>query len=158
MYMAQKHLYKSTGFRFLTGVSAGIGDYLDTSHTSIRLLFILLTFASGFGLVLYIALSILLPTEQEVNDREDLLFYHTVTHGLQKDIDNDVQKISFRKELLTTQNIIALSIIFMGSVVFQFNVPPWGLIPDTLRYPSLIIAIGLAFIIKSIASRSSNNT
>ncbi len=155
--MAQKHLYKSTSFRFLTGVAAGIGDYLDTSHTSIRVLFILLAFASGFGLVLYIALSVLLPTEHEVNEREDLLFYHTITHGLQKDINNDIQKISFRKELLTTQNITALSIIFIGSIVFQFNVPPWGLISDTLRYPSLLIAVGIAFIIKSIASRNANH-
>lgn len=155
--MAHKQLYKSTSFRFLTGVSAGIADYLDTPYTSIRVLFILLTLASGFGLVLYITLSILLPTEQEVNEREDLLFYQATISGKQSDLNKNIQKKHFLQELLTTQNITALSIIFFGTLIFQLNVPPWGLIPDNMRYPSLIMAVGIAFVIKSIASRNSNH-
>jgi phage shock protein PspC (stress-responsive transcriptional regulator) len=153
----KKQLYKSTDYRFLTGVAAGIADYLDAPHISIRTLFILLTLASGIGLVLYLALSVLLPTEQEVTEQEDFEFYQTAIKGLQSKNDNIIAKKStFVDEILTVQNILAVIILFLGVFILQLNIFPWDFIPDSWRYPALFITIGIAFILKSLTHTKSN--
>jgi len=150
----KKRLYKSTEYRIFTGVAAGIGDYLNASHTSMRILFILLALASGIGLVLYLTLSILLPTEDEVKDQEDIQFYYQAINGVLKNelieskIDSDT-----RVNIFSTQNIIALLIIFLGVFALQFNIVPWELIPDNMRYSAIIITVGLGFVIKSLSKR-----
>lgn len=151
----KKRLYKSIEYRFLTGVAAGMGDYLHVSHTSIRILFILLTLASGVGLVLYITLSILLPTENEVMEQLDRDFYYNVTHPDMKDKHNIIdQKTSKNKStIFAPQNIIALIIISYGIFILQFNIVPWELIPEDFRYPSLLITAGFGFVLKSISSK-----
>lgn len=150
----KKRLYKSTEYRIFTGVAAGIGDYLNASHTSMRILFILLALASGIGLALYLTLSILLPTEDEVKDQEDIQFYYQAINGVLKNelieskIDSDT-----RVNIFSTQNIIALLIISLGVFALQFNIVPWELIPDNMRYSAIIITVGLGFVIKSLSKR-----
>jgi phage shock protein PspC (stress-responsive transcriptional regulator) len=148
-----KYLYKSTENRIFTGVAAGIADYINTSHSLIRILFILTTLAGGLGLVLYITLSILLPTEEEIIEQEDQSFYYKVTHG---EVNyNQITSKSYSDiidKLASTQNIFALVIIFIGVFTLQFNIVPWMIIPDSWRYPSIILTIGLGFIVKSVAN------
>jgi len=150
----KKRLYKSTEYRIFTGVAAGIGDYLNASHTSMRILFILLALASGIGLALYLTLSILLPTEDEVKDQEDIQFYYQAINGVLKNelieskIDSDT-----RVNIFSTQNIIALLIISLGVFALQFNIVPWELTPDNMRYSAIIITVGLGFVIKSLSKR-----
>lgn len=50
----------------LGGVCTGLGAYLEIDPTLIRLFFILLTFAEGIGVVLYLLLWIFLPAEDRV--------------------------------------------------------------------------------------------
>ncbi len=153
----KKQLYKSTNYQFLTGVAAGIADYLDVSHISIRVLFILLTLASGIGLVFYLTLSVLLPTEREVIEQDDLEFYQTAIQGLQSKDDNIiVNKSTFWDELITAPNIISISILFFGGFILQFDIVPWALISNSWRYPALFITIGIAFILKSLTHTKSN--
>jgi phage shock protein PspC (stress-responsive transcriptional regulator) len=56
-------LLRSKTDRFLGGVCGGLGRYLGFDPTVIRLVFLLLIFGTGWGVVLYIALWILLPAE-----------------------------------------------------------------------------------------------
>jgi len=119
-----------------------------------RILFILLALASGIGLALYLTLSILLPTEDEVKDQEDIQFYYQAINGVLKNelieskIDSDT-----RVNIFSTQNIIALLIISLGVFALQFNIVPWELIPDNMRYSAIIITVGLGFVIKSLSKR-----
>lgn len=151
----KKRLYKSTEYRLLTGVAAGIGDYLNASHTSIRFLFILLTLASGIGLVLYLTLSILLPTENEVIEQEDREFYYKVTHGgiTENEIVSAQQYSDIINKVISAQNITAFIIIFTGVFTLQFNIIPWELIPEHFWYPALIITAGIGFLLKSITNK-----
>jgi hypothetical protein len=115
----------------------------------------LLTFSSGIGLVFYITLSILLPTQDEVIEQEDRDFYYNVTHGVLKEEDlilsNQYSDMIYK--LASKQNIVALVVIFIGMFVFQFNLVPWELIPGIWRYPAIVITIGLGFILKSITQQ-----
>jgi phage shock protein PspC (stress-responsive transcriptional regulator) len=151
----KRSLYKSTDFRVFSGVASGIADYINTNHMLIRFLFILLTFSSGIGLVFYITLSILLPTEDEIIEKEDREFYYNVTHGglKKEDIISAKEYSDMIDKLVSTQNIVALFVIFIGMFFLQFDIVPWELIPSGFRYPAIIITVGLGFLLKSITQK-----
>jgi len=56
-----RRLYRSRQKRMLTGVCAGFAEYLNIDTVFIRLIWIALTFFGGFGLILYIISSIIIP-------------------------------------------------------------------------------------------------
>ncbi len=61
--MEQKRLYKSATNRVLCGVCGGVGEYFNVDPTIIRLLFILLLFGAGSGLLAYIIAAIIIPEQ-----------------------------------------------------------------------------------------------
>lgn len=58
-----KKLYKSTTDRKLCGVCAGIAKYLNTDPTIVRLLWVLLTFLGGSGVLAYVVCALIIPDE-----------------------------------------------------------------------------------------------
>ena len=150
---SNKRLYKSIEYRVFTGVASGIADYFNASHTSIRFLFILLSLASGLGLIFYVTLSVLLPTEDEVNEQEDLEFYYNITHAIPQPEVLDQSKVNIIDKIVSAQNILSLFVVFIGSFTLQFDIVPWKLIPDYLWVPGVLVTIGMGFIIKSLTSK-----
>lgn len=59
--MDTKRLYKSSTNRVVCGVCGGIGEYFNIDPTIVRLLFILLLFGVGSGLLAYIVAAIIIP-------------------------------------------------------------------------------------------------
>ena len=59
--MEQKKLIKSSTNRMICGVCGGIGEYLGMDPTVIRLLWVLLTFFGGSGIIAYIIAAIIIP-------------------------------------------------------------------------------------------------
>ncbi len=55
-----RRLHKSRK-RLLVGVAGGIAEYVQIDPAIVRGIFILLSFASGLGVVLYVALALLMP-------------------------------------------------------------------------------------------------
>lgn len=58
-----KKLVKSYRNRTIAGVCGGIGEYLETDPTLIRIAFILITLMGGSGVLLYIACALVMPEE-----------------------------------------------------------------------------------------------
>jgi phage shock protein C len=61
--MENKRLYRSTNDRMIAGVCAGLGRYLGLDPTVVRLIFLLLLFLGGNGLLIYLVLWVLMPLE-----------------------------------------------------------------------------------------------
>ena len=61
-----KRLYRSTENKKVFGVAAGLADYFNMDVTLVRLLFVIFTIAGGPGMLLYIALWIVMPTEADI--------------------------------------------------------------------------------------------
>lgn len=55
-----RRLQKSTN-RLLIGVAGGIADYFNVDPVIVRVIFIVLAFASGVGILLYVLLALLMP-------------------------------------------------------------------------------------------------
>ncbi|MBL7141853.1 PspC domain-containing protein [Patescibacteria group bacterium] len=56
-----KKLYRSRTDRLIAGVCGGLGEYFGTNSIFIRIVFILLVFFNGLGILLYLILVILMP-------------------------------------------------------------------------------------------------
>jgi len=56
-----KRLYRSRRDRMVAGVCGGIAEYLNVDPTLVRLVFVLLIFANGVGVLAYIVAAIIVP-------------------------------------------------------------------------------------------------
>jgi phage shock protein C len=65
-----KKLYRSRNDRFISGVCGGLGKYFNIDPMLIRIAFILLAFAQGFGILLYIILMVVVPLEPGTGEIE----------------------------------------------------------------------------------------
>jgi len=61
--MEKKRLYRSQSERMLAGVCGGLADYFDMDPTLVRLLFVLLFFLGGNGILVYLIMMVLVPSE-----------------------------------------------------------------------------------------------
>lgn len=56
-------LYRSETNRMVAGVCGGLAQYLNIDVTLVRLFYVLLTLAGGSGVLLYIIMAIVMPSE-----------------------------------------------------------------------------------------------
>jgi phage shock protein C len=57
-------LHKSSKDKVLFGVAGGLAEHFAVDPTLVRLVFVLLTFASGAGIIIYLVLAVIMPPEQ----------------------------------------------------------------------------------------------
>ena len=62
----KKRLYKIEEGKKLCGVCGGIAEYFDIDPTIVRLLWILLIFCVGTGILAYLVAAIIMPKKSEV--------------------------------------------------------------------------------------------
>ncbi len=58
----KKRLYKSETNKIFTGTCGGLGEYFNIDPTIVRLIFVIGTFFSGFGVLLYIVAALIMPS------------------------------------------------------------------------------------------------
>ena len=56
-----KKLYRSQTNRKIAGVCGGIGEYVNLDPTVIRLIWVLLVFCAGTGLLAYLIAALIIP-------------------------------------------------------------------------------------------------
>lgn len=61
--MEDKRFYRSNTNRIIGGVCSGLGDYFDIDPVIMRVIFFILAFAGGGGVLIYILLWILVPDQ-----------------------------------------------------------------------------------------------
>ena len=64
----KKMLYKSESNKVLAGVCGGIADYFGISATIVRVVWFIVTWCYGAGLLIYIGAALILKTESEVRE------------------------------------------------------------------------------------------
>jgi phage shock protein PspC (stress-responsive transcriptional regulator) len=60
-----RRLYRSRTQRMIGGVCGGLGEYFDIDPTIVRLLFVVTALAGGPGLLAYIIMLIVVPSQPE---------------------------------------------------------------------------------------------
>ena len=139
-------LYRSRTDRIFFGVCGGLAKHFNIDSTLFRILFVLLTFANGAGLILYIALAMIVPNEpgpEVAIDRGEKIkeFADEVGEKARK-MAAEVKIENGREGDL--RNILGITIVIIGLVILLQRIAPhffswlnWGLI-----WPMLIILFG----------------
>ncbi|MCA9917466.1 MAG: PspC domain-containing protein [Anaerolineales bacterium] len=63
--MSNKRLVRNTHDEMLGGVCSGIANYLNVDPVIVRLVFVLLALGGGHGVIAYVILWLLMPTDEE---------------------------------------------------------------------------------------------
>ncbi|MFA6097712.1 MAG: PspC domain-containing protein [Candidatus Paceibacterota bacterium] len=91
-----KKLYRSQKDRILFGVCGGLGAYFKIDSNIFRILFIILMFGSGIGLLLYVALVIFIPNEGgkrvEENKFEEVVEFKKKAEEKIQSVAKDIKK------------------------------------------------------------------
>lgn len=61
--MEQKKLFRSNKNKMICGVCGGLAEYINIDPTIVRLLWVVFSFAGGFGLLAYIIAAIIMPVQ-----------------------------------------------------------------------------------------------
>lgn len=62
-----KRLYRSESDRKIAGICGGLADYFDIDPVIPRVVFVALFIGAGSGLLLYLVMWFIIPTESEIN-------------------------------------------------------------------------------------------
>lgn len=146
-------LYRSETNRMLGGVCGGLATYLGIDATLVRLFFVILFFGSGIGVLAYLALWIVAPSESTIN--KDL----TWQESLQDSGENFGERINnvgtefstaIRQPHPKAGVIIGGALIALGSLLFLENLGiPWLRWLDfDVLWPILLIVAGGVILIR----------
>ena len=127
----------------LGGVCTGVGAYLEIDPTLVRLFFILLAFAEGSGVMLYLLLWIFLPAEDSLQDRE----LSERIHDGAEEMADSARRLGedFRSGgMITSQTATAvgLGLVIIGGIMLARNFVWLSWLNARVMFPALLILAG----------------
>lgn len=137
---AGKRLYRNSDDKVIAGVASGIAAYLGIDVLWVRMAFVLFTFVSGFGVLLYLTLCIFIPeakTASQLLEMKGAPVTLETLSGRAKDrwdeLKNDRHHRGFLRRILTTPFTIIGRVL---QFIFTKIVPIFG------RLFGAVIALG----------------
>ncbi len=143
----QKRLYRSESDKVIAGVCGGIGNYFGIDPTIIRVIFVLIAFAGGAGVLAYLILMIIIPSESstEMTPKETI---KQNAEELKNNVKVVAEKISKQSQTDTSQIWWGVILLAIGAyfllVNFNFSL---GIDLGKL-WPLLLVGLGLAILVR----------
>lgn len=136
-----KKLYRSRDDRMIFGVCGGMAKYFDADSTLIRVIFILLVFANGIGLVMYFIFAILIPLEPGIEEESKTEESKEFILGLKK-------KNRYMSKIMFGIILILIGLFFVLDRYFPISFYMRWLSIKSL-WPYIIIILGLYLVFKN---------
>ncbi len=153
----EKRLYRSRTERVIWGVCGGLAKYFDIDPTIIRVIAILLIFASGFGILAYIIIAIIVPLEGSsvATPREAVKENIEDIKASASELGNEIRStfrkkegeskqvddVSDRRRTLLGFIVIIIGIVILIGMLDIFHWFHWGIL-----WAIVILVIGLLII------------
>lgn len=153
----EKRLYRSRDDRMIAGVCGGVAKYFDMDPTIVRIIFVLLIFANGLGILAYIIMAIVVPLEgSKVSEPKEAIkenveeIKETATelgHEIRSTFTGEEtkpeeeSKIHQRRRSLFGIILIVLGVLFLMGSLNLFPWFHWGYL-----WPLILVAVGLIII------------
>lgn len=145
-------LYRSSQDRVIGGVAGGLGRYLGIDSTLVRIFFVLLALGDGVGVLLYLVLWLVLPSEDEVEVSAGERI-RTGAEEMAATARSVGQSVSADGASRTNVALVAgATLIIVGVIYFidNLNVPwLWWLDFDVL-WPALLVIGGLIMVVQTL--------
>ncbi len=146
---ATKLLCRSETNRVIGGVAGGLAEYLDVDPTLIRLAFIIITLAGGSGVLLYIILWLVIPSQSQAGGvpsdhvRENAKEIKLKAQEFAKNV-----KISKMPSQTNTKQIIGLLLLGLGLVFLLENFGIFPFLRIDKLWPLILVLIAFAILRK----------
>ncbi len=154
----EKRLYRSQSDRMIWGVCGGLANYFTIDPTIVRIIFVLLLFANGAGILAYIILAIVVPLEgskaKEPKEtiQENVVEIKETATELGKEIratftgeetkSTTSPETRHRRQLFFGITLLVVGVLFLMGSFNLFSWLQWRFI-----WPVVIIAISLIVIL-----------
>ncbi len=135
-----RQLRRSHDDRIVSGLCGGIGDFFGVDPIFFRVAFVLLAFAGGGGLVLYLVLTLVVPAEgHDGSGTRD-----TMRRGVE-DLADSAKNIAagLRNEKAGGRRTAAILLILIGAFFLFENLDWLGWLDAGWIWPVLLIGLGI---------------
>ena len=139
--MPKARLMRSETEKMIAGVCGGIAAYLGIDAVFVRLAFLLLLFASGIGLLLYVTLMLIMPSESSV-DMPSSKIVHDNIDRFGDDLGQSVKRIRSHPQGRT---LAAGLLILLGLFLLVDNL---GWLSSGIFWALALIGAGFFMIIR----------
>lgn len=158
MTKTEKRLVRTSKNKMLGGVATGIGDYFDLDPNIIRFLFIVLTVFGGSGVLMYLLLWLLLPSDTSETSggrdtmRENIGQMKETVQGFAEDIKKEVtpEKTDTEKKS-KSQGYLGVVLVVLGVGFLLINLGLLDMYVIRRFWPVLLVFLGV-----SLLSRNDN--
>jgi phage shock protein PspC (stress-responsive transcriptional regulator) len=134
--MPNARLTRSDTDRLLAGVCGGIATYLSVDSTLVRLAFIVLLFASGIGLPMYLILWVIMPLATDVNKSGSAI--------VQDNIEEMGGKVSKSVNRLGRPGTVGVVLVALGAYFLLTQIG----FNSSLLWPALFIGLGIYWLVR----------
>lgn len=145
-----KRLYRSQSGAMLGGVCTGLSKYLNIDVTWIRLFFVLLAVTSGFGVLAYLVLWVVVPREDQVTSKDGVTVIQPTDFSDKAHMMGDEIKDAASRDNPRLTLFIGIGLIVLGGFAFLNTLPfPWiHTIKNLVLWPAILILAGAVLIIR----------
>ena len=151
----EKRLYRSRSDRMIWGVCGGLAKYFDIDPTIVRIIFVLLIFANGLGILAYIIMAIVVPLEgskvtapKEVI-KENVAEIKETAGELGREIRSTFsgeEKLEEANKARQRRNIVGITLVVIGILILMGNLNLFWWFRWGYLWPLILVAIGLIII------------
>lgn len=142
--MKSKKLIRVEKDKIIAGVCTGLGSYFNVDPVLVRIVFAILAFAGGFGMLLYIILVFVMPVESETDniiDGNDFLKEKsTVKDPIQNFTNTYLQGDSSK--------LFGVVLIVIGLIYFLSSIGVFAILDLSRMWPILLILLGVAILFR----------
>jgi len=156
----QRRLYRSEKDRMIFGVCGGLAEYFDIDPVLVRLIFLLLLIPGGVGLLAYIILAIVTPTESKVSlppreaARESIREMAEEVKGVGEELrdafrgpgSGQEREEAARPARWGGRELAGIVLILLGITFLLDQLFPWFELEKL--WPLILIVIGLALLLR----------
>lgn len=147
-----RKLTRSSSDTVIAGVAGGLAEYLEIDSTVIRVIFIILSFAGGFGFLVYLILALVIPpasAKSEPTSTLDQKVSELHEEIKQKAKDWQEKKPGERTRSRGGRSLIGWALLLVGAFLLleRLNIVDFNWIET--YWPALLVAAGFLIIASS---------
>jgi phage shock protein PspC (stress-responsive transcriptional regulator) len=139
-----KRMFRNPDDAIVAGVASGIAAYFGLDSVWVRLGFVLLTLGSGFGVLLYIVLWIILPEAKTETEKMQMRGEPINLKNVETTIKERAEEFK-KKDKSKIKSILAAPVYALGAILRAIGLLFKKLIPLVFRVIGALVSIAAAF-------------
>ena len=149
--MAANALFRPRQQAVIFGVCAGLGRYFDVDPVLVRLLFVVFTFFGGLGIVAYVVLAVVMPSERSVGreTREVLSENVREIQELAAEAGQGLaESIRLGSAAGRRRYLVGLALVVLGGLMFLGQLGLLWWMRWDLLWPLVLVGVGMLLLLR----------